>query len=83
MTTTPSERSVNASGPRRSVGSVRHRRGFWVVAFAFLAVMALGTFPRAAHAPTVSRDAGGPRRREGSSQSLSFPQREREAFRGR
>ena len=28
-----------------SVGSPRHRRSFWVVAFAFLVVMALGTVP--------------------------------------
>jgi MFS family permease len=45
MTTPPLEQSLNCAGPRRSVGSRRHRRGFWVVAFAFLAVMALGTVP--------------------------------------
>src|SRR6476661_10719968 len=45
MTTPPLEQSVNSSGPRRSVGSRRHRRGFWVVAFAFLTVMAMGTVP--------------------------------------
>src|SRR4051812_11048235 len=43
MTTTRSEQSVNRAEPRNSVGSRRHRRAFWVVAFAFLAVMALGT----------------------------------------
>ena len=45
MTTTPIQRSVNGAEPRGSVGSRRHRLGFWVVAFAFLAVMALGTVP--------------------------------------
>ncbi len=45
MTAPPLEQSVNGAGPRRSAGSRRHRRGFWVVAFAFLAVMALGTVP--------------------------------------
>lgn len=42
MTTGARERSVNGAEPRGSVGS-RRRRGFWVVAFAFLWVMALGT----------------------------------------
>src|ERR1700745_1551298 len=45
MTTTPSNQSVNGAPPGHSVGSRRHRRGFWVVAFAFLVVMALGTVP--------------------------------------
>ena len=43
MTTTPSKQSVNGAEPGHSVGSRRHRQGFWVVAFAFLVVMALGT----------------------------------------
>lgn len=45
MTTTPLEHSVNGAEPRHSVGSRRHRRAFWVVVFAFLVVMALGTAP--------------------------------------
>ncbi len=45
MTTAPSQQSVNGAEPGRSVGSRRHRRGFWVVALAFLGVMALGTVP--------------------------------------
>lgn len=45
MTTASLEQSVNGAQARRPVGSRRHRRGFWVVAFAFLAVMALGTVP--------------------------------------
>lgn len=45
MTTTPSKRSVNGAEADHSVASRRHRQGFWVVAFAFLAVMALGTVP--------------------------------------
>jgi MFS family permease len=43
MTTIHSEPSANGAEPRRAIGSRRHRRGFWVVAFAFLVVMALGT----------------------------------------
>ena len=45
MKTISAERSVNGAAPSRSVGSRRHRRSFWVVAFAFLVVMALGTVP--------------------------------------
>ena len=43
MTTTPSKQSANGAEPGHSAGSRRHRRGFGVVAFAFLVVMALGT----------------------------------------
>jgi len=50
MTTTRLERSVNDAEPHHSVGSRHHRRGFWVVAFAFLVVMALGTVGIAASA---------------------------------
>ena len=42
MTTT---RSLNRVAVQPWVGSWRHRHGFWVVAFAFLTVMALGTVP--------------------------------------
>jgi MFS family permease len=56
MTTPPLEQSVNRAGPRRSVGSRRHRRGFWVVAFAFLAVMALGTVPSPPYGLYRARD---------------------------
>jgi MFS family permease len=56
MTTPPLGQSVNGAGPRRSVGSRRHRRGFWVVAFAFLAVMALGTAPSPLYALYRARD---------------------------
>jgi MFS family permease len=45
MTTTSSEQSANGADPGGLAGSRRHRRAFWVVAFAFLAVMALGTVP--------------------------------------
>jgi MFS family permease len=38
-------RSVNGVAAQSSLGSWRHRRGFWVVAFAFLTVMAMGTVP--------------------------------------
>jgi len=36
---------MNGAKARFSAGSRRHRRAFWVVAFAFLVVMALGTVP--------------------------------------
>lgn len=45
MTTTRLEQSVDGAEPRDHAGGRRHRRAFWVVAFAFLAVMALGTVP--------------------------------------
>jgi len=38
-------RSLNRVAVQPWVGSWRHRNGFWVVAFAFLTVMALGTVP--------------------------------------
>src|SRR6201997_3593297 len=56
MTTTPSKQSVNSAPPRDSVGSRRHRRGFWVVAFAFLVVMALGTVPSPLYGLYRARD---------------------------
>src|SRR3954452_4773317 len=42
MTTT---QSLNGVATQPSLGSWRLRRGFWVVAFGFLIVMALGTVP--------------------------------------
>ena len=56
MTTAPLEQSVDGAQTRRSVGSRRHRRGFWVVAFAFLAVMALGTVPSPLYGLYRARD---------------------------
>src|ERR1700741_5637288 len=56
MTTTPSKQSVNGTRTGDSVGSRRHRRGFWVVAFAFLVVMALGTVPSPLYGLYRARD---------------------------
>jgi MFS family permease len=56
MTTAPLDRSVNGAVTRRSVGSRRHRRAFWVVAFAFLVVMALGTVPSPLYGLYRARD---------------------------
>jgi MFS family permease len=56
MTTPPLEQSVNGAEPRRSVRSRRHRREFWVVAFAFLAVTALGTVPSPLYGLYRARD---------------------------
>src|SRR2546421_565192 len=56
MTTPPLDQSENGSEPRRSVGSQRDRRGFWVVAFAFLVVMALGTAPSPLYGLYRARD---------------------------
>src|SRR5690349_24980406 len=56
MSTTPLDRSVKDEQPHRRVGSRRHQRGFWVVAFAFLAVMALGTVPSPLYGLYRARD---------------------------
>jgi MFS family permease len=56
MTTTTSKESVNGAEQGDSVGSRRHRRGFWVVAFAFLVVMALGTVPSPLYGLYRARD---------------------------
>ncbi len=56
MTTTPPKQSVNGGEPGHSVGSRRHRQGFWVVAFAFLVVMALGTVPSPLYGLYRARD---------------------------
>jgi MFS family permease len=55
MTTTPSQPSANGAEPQ-AVGSRRHRRAFWAVAFAFLAVMALGTVPSPLYGVYRARD---------------------------
>jgi predicted MFS family arabinose efflux permease len=54
MTTT----SLSAGGARslQAVGSRRHRGAFWVVAFVFLAVMALGTAPSPLYGLYQDRD---------------------------
>ena len=56
MTTTPLQRSVNGAKARQLVGSRRYRRGFWIVAFAFMAVMALGTVPSPLYGLYRARD---------------------------
>jgi MFS family permease len=56
MTAGRLEQSVNGAEPRGSLGSRRHRRGFWVVAFAFLVVMALGTVPSPLYGLYRARD---------------------------
>lgn len=56
MTTARLNGSVHAAEPRDSLGSRRHRRGFWVVAFAFLMVMALGTVPSPLYGLYRARD---------------------------
>jgi predicted MFS family arabinose efflux permease len=56
VTTTPSKQSKNSAEANDSVGIGRHRRGFWVVAFAFLVVMALGTVPSPLYGLYRARD---------------------------
>ncbi len=56
MTTTAWEARPNGAKPRDLVGSRRHRLGFWVVAFAFLVVMALGTVPSPLYGLYRARD---------------------------
>jgi MFS family permease len=56
MTMAALGQSVNGAQPGRSVGSRRHRRSFWVVAFAFLVVMALGTVPSPLYGLYRARD---------------------------
>jgi hypothetical protein len=53
---TPAEEAATRAEPHRSVGSRRHRRAFWVVAFAFLMVMALGTVPSPLYSVYRARD---------------------------
>ena len=47
---------MHGAETRHSVGSRRHRRAFWVVAFAFLVVMALGTVPSPLYGLYRARD---------------------------
>jgi MFS family permease len=47
---------MNGAKSRGSAGSARHRHAFWVVAFAFLAVMALGTVPSPLYGLYRARD---------------------------
>src|SRR3954454_16129387 len=54
--TTALDPSVNGAEQSRPVGSRRHRRSFWVVAFAFLVVMALGTVPSPLYGLYRARD---------------------------
>jgi MFS family permease len=56
MTTTRLQQPAGGPEPSRSVGSRRHQRGFWAVAFAFLAVMALGTAPSPLYGLYRARD---------------------------
>ena len=56
MTATSSTQADNGAEPGHSVGSRRHRRGFGVVAFAFLVVMALGTVPSPLYGLYRARD---------------------------
>src|SRR5690349_6017205 len=56
MTPPRLDQQADGSQPVRLVGSWRHRRGFWAVAFAFLAVMALGTAPSPLYGLYRARD---------------------------
>jgi MFS family permease len=53
---TPLERAATGTETRGPVGNRRHRRAFWVVAFAFLTVMALGTVPSPLYSVYRARD---------------------------
>src|SRR6201981_2277852 len=56
MTTLRLDQQAAGAEPVRPVGSRRHRRGFWAVAFAFLAVMALATVPSPLYGLYRARD---------------------------
>src|SRR4029077_19377008 len=56
MTTPRLDQPADGSESVRPVGSLRHRRGFWAVAFAFLAVMALATVPSPLYGLYRARD---------------------------
>src|ERR1700751_6210750 len=56
MTTPRLDQQAAGAEPVRPRGSRRHRRGFWVVAFAFLAVMALATVPSPLYGLYRARD---------------------------
>jgi MFS family permease len=53
---TPLEQAAPGAETGRPVGSRRHRRAFWIVAFAFLMVMALGTVPCPLYSVYRARD---------------------------
>jgi nitrate reductase NapE component len=48
--------TANSARSLQAAGSRRHRRAFWVVAFVFLAVMALGTVPSPLYSLYQDRD---------------------------
>jgi predicted MFS family arabinose efflux permease len=50
------ELSANGTEARRPAGSRRHRRSFWVVAFAYFTVMALSTVPSPLYGLYQARD---------------------------
>src|SRR6201987_2894891 len=56
MTTPRLDQQAAGAEPVRPRGSRRHRRGFLAVAFAFLAVMALGTVPSPLYGLYRARD---------------------------
>src|ERR1700745_412016 len=56
MTTPRLDQEAAGAEPVRPVGSRRHRRGFWAVALAFLAVMALATVPSPLYGLYRARD---------------------------
>src|SRR6478736_5965005 len=56
MTTPRVDQQAAGAEPVGVVGSRRHRRGFWAVAFAFLAVMAMGTVPSPLYGLYRARD---------------------------
>src|ERR1700759_4945175 len=56
VTAAPLESSVNRAEPRQPAGSRRHRRAFWVVAFAFFTVMGFSTVPSPLYGLYRTRD---------------------------
>jgi MFS family permease len=56
MTATPQEASVTRPATPPALGSRRHRRGFWAVAFAFLVLMAFSTVPSPLYGLYRARD---------------------------
>ena len=56
MTTPSSSQSADGPVPGGVVGSRRHRRAFWMVAFAFLTVMAFSTAPSPLYGLYRARD---------------------------
>jgi len=56
MTTTAQEQSLTTAAAKTVVGSRRHRRAFWAVAFAFLVLMAFSTVPSPLYGLYRARD---------------------------